>query len=610
MRFPTTSSSTTLARDAAALALAVTTTLGAGCNPAGLAARGAEGTSRSSVETARVHGVDISVWSGRVTDAEMECFWDHGVRHVIVGTQEIGIARQQMEMAIEHGMTVDAYVYLMWDRDMRRQVEDALAFARSYPVGMLWLDIEQDPAGLGREALEDRIQTAAEACGDFPCGVYTGGWWWNAHMASSRIVEDLPLWYANYDGDPSIETYPSQRVGTWASPWGKQYAGDLDLCGIDVDLNTIRVTTTPSRAHVGLPAPTAGLPAAPTGLSPTGYERVPGWMSARVLSRTIPGATRYDFEIESWNGARYATYYTYTSTTNAREFSPRNANTTYRFRVRATNGAGTGAWSAWSYFEYGTVASRPPEPGTTTPPPSEPPPSEPPPSEPPPSEPPPSEPPPSEPPPATGSFGAPSPADGARVTGSAITMTRGAIAGTGSYSFEIQYDAGGTYAHYYDYAGSSATRTFYPAYANTAYRWRVRADAGAWSAWSVVLFGASATAPGASPPPGEPPPSEPPPSEPPPAVPGAPTNLTPSGGAVSTPAVTLRCDPVTGASSYELAIEVRSGASFGAYYTYTSSTSSKTFYPSTHGTAYRFRVRARTAAGWGPWSSYAQFDYL
>jgi GH25 family lysozyme M1 (1,4-beta-N-acetylmuramidase) len=365
---------TTSARRALALVLSISsplTTL-AGCHPAGLAARGSEGSSRSSVETARVHGVDISVWSGRVTDAEMECFWDHGVRHVIVGTQEIGIARQQIEMAIEHGMTVDAYVYLMWDRDMRRQVEDALAFARSYPVGMLWLDIEQDPAGLDRAALEDRIQTAAETCGDFPCGVYTGGWWWNAHMGSSRIVEDLPLWYAHYDGNPSIDTYPSQRVGTWASPWGKQYAGDLDLCGIDVDLNTIRVTTTPSRPHVGLPAPAPGVPAAPTGLSPTGYERVPGWMDARVLSRTIPGATRYDFEIESWNGVRYAAYYTYTSTTSARQFSPRNANTTYRFRVRATNGAGTGPWSTWSYFEYGTVASRPPEPGTTTPPPSAP----------------------------------------------------------------------------------------------------------------------------------------------------------------------------------------------------------------------------------------------
>jgi len=597
--------------------LAVTSLAFAGCNPAGLAARGAEGTSRSDIERARVHGIDISVWSGRVTDAEMECFWDSGVRHVIVGTQDLGIASQQLEMAIAHGMTVDTYEYLVWSVDVRAQVEAAVAFSRRYPVGILWLDMEDDPGDLDRAELEDRIAIAAEACGDYPCGIYTGGWWWNEHVGRSEVVTDLPLWYAHYDGDPSIETYPSQRVGAWDAAWGKQYAGDLYLCGIDVDLNTIRVTTDPSRPHVGLPAPAPGLPAAPTYLSPTGYERVAGWLDARVMSNTIPGATRYELAIEAWNGSRYASYYTYTSTTSARSFSPSIPNTTYRFRVRATNASGTGPWSVWSYFEFGTVSSRPPEPGA----PSDPtPPADPPtPSDPPPSDPPTDPAPPSDPPPADpGSFGAPSPADGARVTGSAITMTRGTIAGTARYTFDIQYASAGSYAPYYEYTGSAASRTFYPAYANAAYRWRVRADAGAWSAWSVVLFGAGAVAPGApsDPPPSDPPPSsEPPPSDPPasdpppPAAPGAPSNLTPSGGLVTTEAVTLRADPVSGASSYELAVEVRSGSTFGAYYTYTSSTSSKTFYPATHGTAYRFRMRARTAAGWGPWSSYAQFDY-
>lgn len=571
------------------------------CNPAGLGARRAHrsGTSTTmlSVEARQMHGVDISVWSGRVTDSEMECFWDSGVRHVIVGTQEMGIARQQMEMAIEHGMTVDAYVYLLWDGDIRAQVASALAFARSYPVGMLWLDVEQAPDGRGRAELEDLVADAADACGDFPCGIYTGGWWWNEHMGDSEIVTDLPLWFANYDGSPSMDTYASQRVGAWEAAWGKQYAGDLHLCGIDVDLNTILVTTTPSRAHA-TPAPAApGPPAAPTGLSPTAYEHVPGWLDVRMLSRSIAGATSYEFSIEAWSGSRYAPYYTYSSTTSAREFSPRTANTTYRFRVRATNGFGTGAWSAWSYFQYGTVSGRPPEPGATTEPP--PPPSDP-------TSPPPSDP---TPPPATdpGTFGAPSPADGARVTGSSITMSRGAVSGTSTYSFEIQYFDGAAFAHYYEYMGPSSSRTFYPAYANTAFRWRVRANAGTWSAWATVLFGAGATAPGATP--SEPTPTPTPSPAPAPSSAGVPTNLSPSGGTITTPSVTLRCDPVSGATSYELAIEVRSGATFGAYYTYTSSTPSKTFYPATHGTAYRFRVRASTAAGFGPWSSYATFDF-
>ncbi|MFO0712539.1 MAG: GH25 family lysozyme [Sandaracinus sp.] len=608
-------------RSLAILSALVVLALSAGCQPAGLAARDQEGASRERSVRAPTLGVDISVWSGRGTDAEMECFWDHGVRHVVVGTQEPGIATQQMEMAINHGMSVDAYVYLVWSRDVRAQVRDAIAFASRYPVGILWLDMEDDPGSLGAGALEDRVAQAAEACGDYPCGVYTGGWWWNEHMGRSEVVTDLPLWYAYYDHDPSLATYPSQRVGAWGTPWAKQFDGDLRLCGIDVDLDTIPVMVPASRPHVGLPAAAPGVPAAPTNLSPTGYERVASWLDVRVMSDSVPGATSYELAVEAWNGTRYATYYTYTSTTSARSFSPSISDTTYRFRVRATNGAGTGAWSSWSYFQRGAVSGRPPEPGASPsdpapsdPAPSDPAPSDPAPSDPAPSDPAPSDPAPSDPAPSDpAGLGAPSPADGARVTGASITMTRGALSGSHTYAFEIQYGAATGWAHYYDYAGSASSRTFWPAYASTAYRWRVAVDGGAPSAWATVLFGAGAVAPGTSDPaPSDPVPSDPAPSDPAPSDPapaGAPTNLSPSGGTVTTDAVTLRCDPVASATSYELAIEVASGASFVPYYTYTSSTPSKTFYPATHATTYRFRVRARTSAGWSPWSTSATFGY-
>ncbi len=577
-----TTSSLALFSSLAALAL--------GCSPAGLGGERPAPTRHEAafgVEVALAHAVDISVWSGRVTDSEMDCFWDHDVRHVIVGTQELGIARQQMEMAISRGMTVDAYVYLVWSRDMHAQVAAALDFARRYPVGMLWLDIEEAPAGLGRGALEDRIQDAVDACGDFPCGIYTAGWWWAPNMGSSAIVADLPLWYANYDGNADLASWSSQRVGAWDSAWGKQYAGDLHLCGIDVDLNTIGVTTTPTHAHPSAAPPSSGVPAAPSSLSPSAYELVPGWLDVRLLSGAAPGATSYDFAIEVSSGAAYGAYYTYTSTTNARSFSPRTPNVTYRFRVRARNGAGAGPWSGWSYFQYGSATAHPPEPGATEPP-----------------APPPSDPPPA-PPPSAGSL---TPTDGARITTGSVTMTRGAATGATTYTFAIEYDAGGAYAHYYDYVGASASRTFWPTYTNTAYRWRVRAGSGAWSSWATFLFGAGATLPGT--PPSDPPPA-PPPSDPPtdPGPAGAPTGLTPSGGLITTGSVTLGCTAVTGATHYEFAIDVRSGTTFAPYFTYSATSPTKTFYPATHGTAYRFRVRAQTASGWSEYSSYATFDF-
>ena len=34
-----------------------------------------------------VFGVDVAMYRGRSRQAELDCYWDSGVRHVIVGTQ-------------------------------------------------------------------------------------------------------------------------------------------------------------------------------------------------------------------------------------------------------------------------------------------------------------------------------------------------------------------------------------------------------------------------------------------------------------------------------------------------------------------------------------------
>ena len=565
----------------------------------------------SSERGALVYSVDISVWSGEVTDAEVDCWWADGVRNAIVGSQDPRIARQQLDMALSRGMSVDGYVYLMWDRDMTRQVEDALALFGEYPIGRLWLDVEQAPAGLGRRALEGKIREAVDACGSFPCGIYTAAWWWNPNGIAGAFA-DVPLWYANYDRDRDLASWSRQSFGGWAEPWGKQWDGDVRLCGIDVDQNTIYSTAVPDRAHPEpLPAP-SGAPGRPSGLYPDDVM-VQTYQDARPLWATVPGATRYELEITYWSGSAFRAYYTYPTTTNARRFSPRFRNTSYRFRVRAGNASGWGPWSGEAQFDFGTVSSPPPRPGA---PPPLPPPSDPPPSEPPPSDPPPSDPPPSLPPSAEGL----SPLDGARLTTSAVTLSRNPVTGATRYEHDIEYDDGAGYRHYYTYSGGAPSRTFYPTYRDTAYRWRVRATTSGgeqpWTAWSTFLYGAGAVAPGVTPPsdppPSDPPPSDPPPSDPPPSDPppttGVPTGLSPSGSTVTASSVTLTCDPYAGASRYELAIEVMTSGGWRTYYTYATSSPSRTFYPATRGTSYRFRVRAQTAGGWTEWSAFATFD--
>lgn len=84
-----------------------------------------------------VFGVDISHWEGPMAQAEMDCFWDSGVRHVVSGTQVEEVTRQQLAMAVSRGMTVDAYVYLYWTDDIAGQVKEAFKRAAGFPIGRM-----------------------------------------------------------------------------------------------------------------------------------------------------------------------------------------------------------------------------------------------------------------------------------------------------------------------------------------------------------------------------------------------------------------------------------------------------------------------------------------
>lgn len=84
-----------------------------------------------------VNAVDISHWSGTITDGEVACWRDSNFQHVIAGTQNPAITVQQLQTAVNRGMTVDAYVMLYWDYDIAGQVRDALATIAGLPVGRL-----------------------------------------------------------------------------------------------------------------------------------------------------------------------------------------------------------------------------------------------------------------------------------------------------------------------------------------------------------------------------------------------------------------------------------------------------------------------------------------
>ena len=174
--------------------------------------------------------------------------------------------------------------------------------------------------------------------------------------------------------------------------------------------------------------------------------------------------------------------------------------------------------------------------------------------------------------------------------GGSVTMSSGPVSGATQYEFAIEYSSGGTWATYYTYAANTSSFTFWPQYDDREYRFRMRAENdygwGPYSAWATFTVG---TVGG--------------------GVPPAPTGLLPDGGQAfpAGGAVVMSCSAVTGATSYEFSIEYGSGGVWTTYYAYTTSGSSKTFYPAVHGTDYRFRVRVQNEFGWGPHSAWAWF---
>ena len=151
---------------------------------------------------------------------------------------------------LDAGVTVDAYVYLYWRRDVRAEVARALETIEDLPVGRLWVDCEDDSSGIEPGVIVELIDTAVEACALIPAGIYTGRWWWAPATSDSRRFSDLPLWHAQYtrsaDERPVFDAFTA--YGGWTRPLMWQFRGTTQLCGVSVDLNLreVNVDQTPN----------------------------------------------------------------------------------------------------------------------------------------------------------------------------------------------------------------------------------------------------------------------------------------------------------------------------------------------------------------------------
>jgi hypothetical protein len=199
-------------------------------------------------------GIDISHYSGPITEDQVRCWVEEkGIQHIIVrasiAEEYQGANREKSKQQLETlwramekdglNFSVDLYVWLHWPNgiwDIKTpiadQVRESIAFLEeldtgwpALPVKRLWIDVEETlPSGQSQAQTIGYIQEAVDACGSFPCGIYTRRQRWLDFTGDTTAFSDLPLWYALYDQNLDFnDWYYQGPFGGWTEPAGKQY---------------------------------------------------------------------------------------------------------------------------------------------------------------------------------------------------------------------------------------------------------------------------------------------------------------------------------------------------------------------------------------------------
>ena len=188
--------------------------------------------------------VDVSNYS---TNLDPQALAAAGVQRVIVQivNERVLHHRTQIPALLAAGIEVEAYVYQWFSSGpefIRHRMTWALDELAAFPeVRRVWLDCEQsetdDPPYGGGLYTTDMIREAVTLAGEraYEVGIYTAKWWWDRFQHEVTAFSMLPLWVAQYDGQPDAIFVP---FGGWERCEMKQHAGDTAFAGVGgIDLN-------------------------------------------------------------------------------------------------------------------------------------------------------------------------------------------------------------------------------------------------------------------------------------------------------------------------------------------------------------------------------------
>jgi hypothetical protein len=228
--------------------------------------------------------VDMSNFTDPLSPAAIQGFKAAGIGHVIVQAIDPppsyprGRTRAQIQVCLDAGLTVDAYVWLWFDLDAN-DIQRKLHLLDGLNVRQLWLDVE-DTASINysQAACEAKVSDALTACDAYRTlsgartGVYSGRWFWldRRYMGNCTTFADRLLWDANYDdvADTRLGYVP---YGGWDRPTIKQFRGTTAVGGIGgLDLNVLSV-----ELEAQLSPPADPTPPDPTQFVPTPPDPTP-----------------------------------------------------------------------------------------------------------------------------------------------------------------------------------------------------------------------------------------------------------------------------------------------------------------------------------------------
>lgn len=190
------------------------------------------------------HALDISHFtqsvSGDLTTEKIDALARRGVERVVVSIAEKQIARQQIAALAPYGFEIQLYRYYYWST-MRSRVQEDIAFVEEMRrngvnVQMFWLDFEDTSVRRPVPANEADAQWMIDQwVGYCRTGIYTAAWWWVDYMANSTAFSYMPLWFAHWNWEETLDmAYP---FGGWTRGEMKQTGGDVWVEDVWCDTN-------------------------------------------------------------------------------------------------------------------------------------------------------------------------------------------------------------------------------------------------------------------------------------------------------------------------------------------------------------------------------------